>query len=206
MTHSTGSSPRPRVCGEHKRGADIGLLNGGSSPRVRGTQMGGRASKSHRRFIPACAGNTHKSEPACRRKSVYPRVCGEHLRVGVDFSVTAGSSPRVRGTHNHVEDSELLNRFIPACAGNTKSMVSKRQRLSVHPRVCGEHSDGEDAARADCGSSPRVRGTQLLRRRPRSSLRFIPACAGNTGYRVPSAPARAVHPRVCGEHRIYFLK
>ena len=182
MTHSTGSSPRPRVCGEHKRGADIGLLNGGSSPRVRGTQMGGRASKSHRRFIPACAGNTHKSEPACRRKSVYPRVCGEHLRVGVDFSVTAGSSPRVRGTHNHVEDSELLNRFIPACAGNTKSMVSKRQRLSVHPRVCGEHNCCGAVPGRRSGSSPRVRGTLDTACPAHPPARFIPACAGSTAF------------------------
>ena len=100
---------------------------------------------------------------------------------------------------------------IPACAGNTTTILVRKHRVPVdpcvlvhppvHPRVRGEHPGGFDSA---------PRG-------PRS----IPACAGNTGcapegsvsFYGPSPRARgtrcrsgraarppAVHPRVRGEH------
>ena len=51
------------------------------------------------------------------------------------------------------------------------------------------------------GSSPRMRGTP---RSPTNGVRiprFIPAYAGNTHRPCVSLLYRAVHPRVCGEHR-----
>ena len=36
--------------------------------------------------------------------------------------------------------------------------------------------------------------------------RFIPACAGNIVWRVLTAIEKAVHPRVCGEHDLVFLR
>ena len=50
------------------------------------------------------------------------------------------------------------------------------------------------------GSSPRVRGTPAAFANPLGNLRFIPACAGNTGAWVEAVASDAVHPRVCGEH------
>ena len=91
-------------------------------------------------------------------------------------------------------------RFIPACAGNTVSIDSGMVTLPVHPRVCGEHHHLIALKVSAVGSSPRVRGTRpSLRPSPRG-FRFIPACAGNTGWAAGPAPAFAVHPRVCGEH------
>ena len=54
-------------------------------------------------------------------------------------------------------------------------------------------------AEAKTGSSPRVRGTVLLMVRRSASLRFIPACAGNSASDGASLGQFAVHPRVCGE-------
>ena len=36
-------------------------------------------------------------------------------------------------------------------------------------------------------------------------LRFIPACAGNTGGDLLSNVIHSVHPRVCGEHRPLYI-
>ena len=72
--------------------------------------------------------------------------------------------------------------------------------MTVHPRVCGEHTLILLALDKKLGSSPRVRGTLLLAHRRPPGVRFIPACAGNIGWPAPAQPRPPVHPRVCGEH------
>ena len=54
------------------------------------------------------------------------------------------------------------------------------------------------------GSSPRVRGTRKLYYVCTSSLRFIPACAGNALSALVTVMSLAVHPRVCGERLNVF--
>ena len=49
------------------------------------------------------------------------------------------------------------------------------------------------------GSSPRVRGTRPKTCPCHARIRFIPACAGNSGHRAGACRRAAVHPRVCGE-------
>ena len=115
-----GATVHPRVCGEHRQLAVNSYQQGGSSPRVRGTQAVLPQCGMPRRFIPACAGNTASGVDPADWGTVHPRVCGEHLAVYVFWAIAAGSSPRVRGT---------LKRYTPPTAGG-----------SVHPRVCGEHS------------------------------------------------------------------
>ena len=56
-----------------------------------------------------------------------------------------------------------------------------------------------DVASAKFGSSPRVRGTALMRPFSLSPLRFIPAGAGNGMSLIQKIPDLAVHPRGCGE-------
>ena len=111
-----------------------------------------------------------------------------------------GSSPRVRGTPAMNNAGVLLDRFIPACAGNTPASLRALICLAVHPRVCGEHLRPSSARWQQSGSSPRVRGTHRLRRVHVGSVRFIPACAGNTWVATFRVDRTAVHPRVCGEH------
>ena len=93
----------------------------GSSPRVRGTPALLRHGRSQRRFIPACAGNTGKLATAARPRAVHPRVCGEHFGDAADAAAQGGSSPRVRGTPKVDRIVDATPRFIPACAGNTKT-------------------------------------------------------------------------------------
>ena len=49
------------------------------------------------------------------------------------------------------------------------------------------------------GSSPRVWGTRPVCSRTQESIRFIPACVGNSAVAWPAIGSRPVHPRVCGE-------
>ena len=96
----------------------------------------------------------------------------------------------------------VLARFIPAWAGNTSRRALQFPPRTVHPRVGGEHDDGQGGAVAVVGSSPRGRGTHCISRLCVEPNRFIPAWAGNTSRRAAAAHARSVHPRVGGEHQI----
>ena len=169
------------MCGEHDRAAHIGSLFAGSSPRVRGTRDGRPVRPALQRFIPACAGNTSPASSTSTATTVHPRVCGEHASRHRPLRLSPGSSPRVRGTRLPWDAIRRCERFIPACAGNTRASRGRR--------------------RAACGSSPRVRGTRLVVRPELNQRRFIPACAGNTRCASLSTRDRPVHPRVCGEHR-----
>ena len=194
------SAVHPRVCGELRGEAEhvFGLL--GSSPRVRGTRTARHPSGCRSRFIPACAGNSARPRRTTPSWTVHPRVCGELRGTRRWPFLAPGSSPRVRGTLPGIVLVLAARRFIPACAGNSRSREpqqhpavgssprvrgtrrsagGRRRQAPVHPRVCGEL-----VLRADA-----------LRRAPR----FIPACAGNSRPPSRSASRTAVHPRVCGE-------
>jgi hypothetical protein len=54
-------------------------------------------------------------------------------------SVCPGSSPRVRGTRPAGAEAHHLDRFIPACAGNTPRSGGRAPISPVHRRVRGEH-------------------------------------------------------------------
>ena len=171
----------------------------GSSPRVRGTVRLRPVRHGERRFIPACAGNRNANNRWEGQVSVHPRVCGEQPAASERSLSDVGSSPRVRGTA--LDDDRLagVNRFIPACAGNSRTGSSRCISGAVHPRVCGEQCGFGQYATANVGSSPRVRGTGTLQSRQEVTGRFIPACAGNSRWISWGTPNGSVHPRVCGE-------
>ena len=177
----------------------------GSSPRVRGTLLRLGSPEVVSRFIPACAGNIVTLAVDASISAVHPRVCGEHLLVGVSVDAAYGSSPRVRGTSlGWIQISPAarfipacagtyaarhfchgIPRFIPACAGNMCSVWRTQPSCPVHPRVCGEHDEHTGETNFLSGSSPRVRGTSPWFFPPPCPCRFIPACAGNISQRPP---------------------
>ena len=174
--------------------------NDGSSPRGRGTPCIVDARHLERRFIPAWAGNTLVTPPCRTKTSVHPRVGGEHRPSGGNTCLSCGSSPRGRGTHPLLVHVHLLERFIPAWAGNTPVLLPLSCTPTVHPRVGGEHTPWSSGVSRPVGSSPRGRGTRFGGGARAGSSRFIPAWAGNTcGSRRKSSPS-TVHPRVGGEH------
>ena len=202
MSRSLVPSPvHPRVGGEHHNRPTSRRFSHGSSPRGRGTHQRTQIGPENIRFIPAWAGNTRCRMVRCSSPPVHPRVGGEHLLRHDLTAFPIGSSPRGRGTHHRARDAVLVDRFIPAWAGNTMSCFRAEKASSVHPRVGGEHNNYLVFGDFLTGSSPRGRGTQVSSTLALDRRRFIPAWAGNTLSRPARIRVRTVHPRVGGEHQ-----
>ena len=192
----------PRACGEHVACTRSVSNAGGSSPRLRGTRDRATGRHSHRRIIPALAGNTPAVRYDATESRDHPRACGEHGWPAHHIKPRLGSSPRLRGTLlGHGEACEGRG-IIPALAGNTVAWSRADRSSGDHPRACGEHLNNLKLPNAPKGSSPRLRGTRHQRRLQRWQGGIIPALAGNTTTVTASRPIRWDHPRACGEpHR-----
>ncbi len=168
------------ACAGNSATTGTGITLTAVHPRVCGEQLWVFTSpQMNFRFIPACAGNSWLFPPALQLPAVHPRVCGEQgLKLRMR-ALACGSSPRVRGTADQIEQSYHIQRFIPACAGNSSLCLRTSIEKTVHPRVCGEQRIQEVWPCVCRGSSPRVRGTGCKRVPLARSVRFIPACAGN---------------------------
>ena len=190
----------PRVCGEHQSSVVNRIVNGGSSPRMRGTQVRRAFAGAPPGIIPAYAGNTLRGRSRPQPAGDHPRVCGEHCRWSAVPCPNPGSSPRMRGTHRWRMLSRSHCGIIPAYAGNTSANSSSASTKRDHPRVCGEHFSEQFERINKTGSSPRMRGTRMISSDFLTYHGIIPAYAGNT--RLPCSYRRLEwdHPRVCGEH------
>ena len=164
-SHGTRRPDHPRACGEL---SEVDMPAGvpiGSSPRMRGTLHRRRHFQDVRRIIPAHAGNSFPSRSPPRTRTDHPRACGElggHRRHRV---ARAGSSPRMRGTLVANVVTWEPDRIIPAHAGNSLVSIVSSHASPDHPRACGELDLSEIAGEQQVGSSPRMRGTPLSRRR-----------------------------------------
>ena len=147
---------------------------------MRGTLQLALRRGSVGRIIPADAGNTLTGLRGVRTGEDHPRGCGEHPLDGVVTNRQWGSSPRMRGTHEHAKAELETLRIIPADAGNTGSGQDRRLDRTDHPRGCGEHLSGITPQVETLGSSPRMRGTPALQPRLGLVHGIIPADAGNT--------------------------
>ncbi|ABC20971.1 conserved hypothetical protein [Rhodospirillum rubrum ATCC 11170] len=113
----------PRACGEQAAGADEGRVDYGSSPRMRGTEIGPGPTAQIDRFIPAHAGNSDHPGIFAHGGAVHPRACGEQTHDSSTRSSHRGSSPRMRGTADNIGSKPVIERFIPAHAGNRPQAV-----------------------------------------------------------------------------------
>ena len=113
-------------------------------------------------------------------------------------STSGGLSPRVRGNLELQPDGNVAERSIPACAGEPGCQDVSGHTARVYPRVCGGTYRALLRGRGVFGLSPRVRGNQGQRMRPRKSGRSIPACAGEPALPAPPGECPPVYPRVCG--------
>ena len=191
------------------RGEHVGLalfprFVKGSSPHARGTHT--TATPSFRRvgIIPACAGNTDMRTSRWRRRGDHPRMRGEHNVAAILRAIIQGSSPHARGTPFVGSKSSARAGIIPACAGNTDIESGCLMELRDHPRMRGEHQVRGCASSPGPGSSPHARGTHGAGRRVRGCPGIIPACAGNTWARTSPADDDRDHPRMRGEHMMYY--
>ena len=188
----------PRVCGGAVGAASNTVGVTGPSPRVRGSQVTNDHGVCGVGSIPACAGEPALTDDLDLVLRVHPRVCGgakvwQRARI-----VSAGPSPRVRGSPAVVDMDQSSQGSIPACAG--EPLLGRLQRFvpGVHPRVCGGASCGPASSGAIFGPSPRVRGSRRAARRSQGPRGSIPACAGEPDGGDQRRCVQGVHPRVCG--------
>ena len=73
----TGIAVHPRARGEQEIAAMKRVVNGGSSPRSRGTAVSVTSVVAWLRFIPALAGNRTTARRCSRVRTVHPRARGE---------------------------------------------------------------------------------------------------------------------------------
>ena len=150
---------------------------------------------------------------------VYPRACGGTDVCSPDGLSHLGLSPRLRGEPSAIALESTRNEVYPRACGGTHSRNSRHHTNPrsipapagepprgfrilgpnpVYPRACGGTCRWESRCCRTPGLSPRLRGNRLANESYSSSLRSIPAPAGEPG----AAPARprqwAVYPRACG--------
>jgi len=172
-----------------------------SSPLARGTLCSHELDCTHRRFIPAGAGNTPVPLNSRPSASLHPRWRGEHDGAGEEASQAFASSPLARGTLLEPLMTEHARRFIPAGAGNTGGYDILGAIASLHPRWRGEHQLEVAKAGRAIASSPLARGTRPGRPIRRVDNRFIPAGAGNTLVHRFAPPCAASSPLARGTRK-----
>ena len=83
---------------------------------------------------------------------------GEHPARAIAKAASKGSSPHARGAPKERNNGTYSQGIIPACAGSTGLASARTCRLQDHPRMRGEHVDGELTRLDGAGSSPHARG------------------------------------------------
>ena len=116
-----------------------------------------------------------------------------------------GLSPRVRGNLAGRASLRILNRSIPACAGEPLSIWPSFSCATVYPRVCGGTTGEPHHDPPDRGLSPRVRGNLFIISASVNMEWSIPACAGEPASKATSYYLSSVYPRVCGGTRLRRL-
>ena len=170
----------PRSRGENRPRLGAVAAVGGASPLTRGKPAewdgGGRCVGR----IPAHAGKTGGGSVSTELESAHPRSRGENPAGRRSGWSWWGASPLTRGKR----DVDLCLRGahgrIPAHAGKTSAILSRRSTQRAHPRSRGENKAIPAYATGGVGASPLTRGKQRRRMGHHSRRRRIPAHAGKT--------------------------
>ena len=86
----------------------------------------------------------------------------------------------MRGAQWRLRELPVEIGIIPADAGSTRFPLAKNRVYRDHPRGCGEHQAQTIYAKAQAGSSPRMRGAPPLFDCYCGTVGIIPADAGST--------------------------
>ncbi len=189
----------PRAYGEQLNGEDPVKQAEGSSPRVRGAGLPAARGDQQEGIIPARAGS--RAQPDYPRRYVWdhPRACGEQPGMRERRDGFLGSSPRVRGAGQGRRLRHGAGGIIPARAGSSRSTCRTSSQPWDHPRACGEQNPPVVVADGNVGSSPRVRGADVMSNVIWNRLGIIPARAGSSLTKQCKVSATRDHPRACGE-------
>ena len=195
------AAAHPRSRGENSHPSRHRRWKKGSSPLTRGKRTQKPTWSRRTRLIPAHAGKTPKTPHENTPETAHPRSRGENTIPSLTNLALTGSSPLTRGKRNAGRLATSARRLIPAHAGKTSGILSRRSTQRAHPRSRGENG-GDVADAAGCGgSSPLTRGKRPGLSRGTFPRRLIPAHAGKTVRRYTAPSGRAAHPRSRGENR-----
>ena len=190
----------PRSRGENRTVTLYARGDLGSSPLTRGKPFKGSRRRSERGLIPAHAGKTATRPRPRSSRTAHPRSRGENAGGERRMSSLAGSSPLTRGK---LEDCVRIldgERLIPAHAGKTSTLQTRRQKCRAHPRSRGENKVRDYDGHRPRGSSPLTRGKRHhVSGHPRQGG-LIPAHAGKTRCLSRLTKCLRAHPRSRGEN------
>ena len=165
---------------------------------MRGSQATAPDRPQHLGSIPASAGQPDPVLADAVAGRVYPRECGAAAHTWQDFTMSAGLSPRVRGSLPETALLAVLKRSIPASAGQPGHRPRSPTAPGVYPRECGAACRCPGALPARCGLSPRVRGSRIQYSLTLWQGGSIPASAGQPLTHGRTSPCQPVYPRECG--------
>ncbi len=135
--------------------------------------------------------------------SVHPHTRGEFSLPFPASLAVNGSPPHAWGIHQHNVLISHQLRFTPTRVGNSKEVLQRMPKTSVHPHTRGEFFGKIlDEALAH-GSPPHAWGIlarQVCRRR---LGRFTPTRVGNSLSGCHIVPGNTVHPHTRGEFLVY---
>ena len=181
-----GKSPRnwrtvyPRTGGGNSSCLPPPRLGVGLSPHGRGKRGAADDVRHHRRSIPARAGETNLYPLPHFNPGVYPRTGGGNQLPPAQFLAPLGLSPHGRGKPQEHRRLRLIERSIPARAGETGPAAFPARALAVYPRTGGGNLTNMDGRPTAEGLSPHGRGKLVEDYGYNRRIRSIPARAGET--------------------------
>ena len=170
----------------------------GSSPLARGLQVLCPLVGRGRGIIPARAGFTEDDDDLRLGVQDHPRSRGVYLTPVPNRAVIIGSSPLARGLLDYRISCVRGGRIIPARAGFTRILTSRRWPRRDHPRSRGVYWLPSPPVICTPGSSPLARGLLFVGDVLAGVAGIIPARAGFTCRRLRVSVRRPDHPRSRG--------
>ena len=172
----------------------------GSSPRIRGEWCFCCGVCVPCRIIPANTGRMWLAKLVVHSGWDHPREYGENESRVEMLAEKAGSSPRIRGECDLMNEGYYLDRIIPANTGRIQIEQHFQNPFGDHPREYGENPHNSTASFQPLGSSPRIRGECPMFVAAYDGEGIIPANTGRIRFALGSFGARRDHPREYGEN------
>ena len=176
----------------------LGYSRAGLSPPTRGNLHIGMWITQMIRSIPAHAGEPGSPDGRARMRRVYPRPRGGTGRRAVSARHGRGLSPPTRGNRAPCRTDGGRKRSIPAHAGEPTGRRGRTTSRGVYPRPRGGTWSGAATGWISRGLSPPTRGNLIETYQHETSLRSIPAHAGEPAGIAVGGLVVGVYPRPRG--------
>ena len=171
----------------------------GSSPRVWGQVIDKIGKLEKLGIIPTRVGTScyNKLCPHC--VGDHPHACGDKLFLGYHRLCCHGSSPRVWGQGQIINNFITKIRIIPTRVGTSLLLSQRIRGFRDHPHACGDKFDMRFPQAFALGSSPRVWGQGRSTTFGRTFRGIIPTRVGTSQIAQFVNAVGKDHPHACGD-------